>query len=225
MLQGTHVNRDGYGAKVVLYHQSDTWTRELNGGSSHASQHSSVLHFGLGTVDQLDSLSVIWPGGKRQSIIDVVADQIIKIAEDEDGYHIAGCMNENASNYNASATYDYGCFIEVAGCLDPTSTSFDLTANVDNGDCAVEEVVTALADNTSDAWVVYPNPMIDHTVISYPNPDQKVLLELLDFSGKILLKTSFHSSHTLTRDHWQSGLYVLRLTSAAGVSTRKLIIQ
>lgn len=225
MLSGVEVNRDAFGAKVVLYHQSDIWIRELNAGSSHASQHSSVLHFGVGMVEQLDSLAVIWPGGKQQSITEVGVDQVIKITEDQEGYLIVGCTNSGASNFNAEATYDYGCFIEVAGCMDPTSTSFDLSANVDNGVCEFEEEVVTALEDVRDDWQVFPNPMKDYAVIKSGDARHSVKLELMDLSGKVQLSTNFEDNYSLDRGNMPSGIYLLRLTSPSGVSTKKLIIR
>ena len=36
--------------------------REVDGGSSHASQNTSIVHFGLGENTKIDSLSITWPG-------------------------------------------------------------------------------------------------------------------------------------------------------------------
>ena len=37
--------------------------REIDGGSSHESQNSSIAHFGLNDVNLIDSVIVRWPGG------------------------------------------------------------------------------------------------------------------------------------------------------------------
>ena len=66
-LQGVLSNRDGIGARVHLYSGGKELIRFLDGGSSHASKSSSVLHFGLGTETAVDSVTVIWPGGNEQT--------------------------------------------------------------------------------------------------------------------------------------------------------------
>lgn len=223
MLKGIHINWDGFGAKVLLYEEGEFWTRELNGGSSHASQHSSVLHFGLGSVEQLDSVVVIWPGGKRQSIVDVNANGLIKITEDQEGYQIAGCTNVEASNFDPNATYNYGCFVVALGCMDPSSASFDLNANLDNGDCTVEEVVTALED-VHDTWLVYPNPMTSATLIKSNSPSPSHM-ELMDLSGRTLRETTILGAYQLDRIGLPSGIYILRLSSMGKSTTKKLLIR
>lgn len=62
-LIGTNSNRDAYGTKAVIYAQDRKIMRELRGGDSHASQNSSILHFGLGTIDIVDSVKFYWPSG------------------------------------------------------------------------------------------------------------------------------------------------------------------
>ena len=55
--------------------------REVDGGSSHASQNTSIVHFGLGENTKIDSLSITWPGGKTQSLVDIAANQLLKLDE------------------------------------------------------------------------------------------------------------------------------------------------
>ena len=57
--------------------------REVDGGSSHASQNSSIVHFGLGENKIVDSLVIHWPGGKSQSLTNVNVNEIIEINEDQ----------------------------------------------------------------------------------------------------------------------------------------------
>ena len=55
--------------------------REVDGGSSHASQNSSIIHFGLGENKKVDSLIVTWPGGKKQYLLDLIPNNLIEIEE------------------------------------------------------------------------------------------------------------------------------------------------
>ena len=55
--------------------------REVDGGSSHASQNTSIIHFGIGNNKIIDSLLVTWPGGKKQYLVDVMPNQLIEIEE------------------------------------------------------------------------------------------------------------------------------------------------
>jgi len=85
-LEGTVNNRDAYGSMVRCYVDGKVLIRELNGGSSHASQNSSTIHFGLAQNEQIDSLSVTWPGGKIQTIQNPGVNQTHHILEDIELY-------------------------------------------------------------------------------------------------------------------------------------------
>ena len=65
-LHGTHVNRDAYGSKIYVHTPQNTYLRELSGGASFCSQHTSVMHIGIGEEEVVDSVVVIWTGGLNQ---------------------------------------------------------------------------------------------------------------------------------------------------------------
>lgn len=83
-LTGTVSNRDGFGAMVRIVAGGRSWIREIDGGSSHMSQHSSLAHFGLGAISQVDSLIVTWPGGNTQIFDPFPADQQVAVTENVD---------------------------------------------------------------------------------------------------------------------------------------------
>jgi len=77
------VNRDAYGSKVIVYADGNVLLEEVSGGASHASHHSSRVHFGLDTISMVDSVEVLWTGGdRRQMLYDIEANQTIEILED-----------------------------------------------------------------------------------------------------------------------------------------------
>ena len=81
-LKGTANNAQGFGSKVLLYTGERVYLQEAMGGyGTHASQHSQVIHFGLGLADQIDSLVVFWPGGKKQVYRDLEINQIHELGE------------------------------------------------------------------------------------------------------------------------------------------------
>jgi len=67
-LVGTKSNRDAIGARVTVRVGGQSWIREVNGGNGYSSQSSRRLHFGLGTVDKIDSIEIRWPSGLRQKV-------------------------------------------------------------------------------------------------------------------------------------------------------------
>jgi len=57
-----------------------------------------------------------------------------QICDDDE---VFGCTNENATNYNPSATEDDGSYCNeiIAGCMDQTACNFKLSANYSDGTC------------------------------------------------------------------------------------------
>jgi len=64
---------------------ADQWSRriELTRGSSYVSVSDPRCHVGLGTIDRLTSVKVIWSNGREVTRKDVKADQIIRMVPGE----------------------------------------------------------------------------------------------------------------------------------------------
>jgi hypothetical protein len=79
---GTVSNRDGIGARVEVTVKGGAKLWQLvKTGSSYASQSEIALTFGLGAATAVDSIRVIWPSGRTDSIGATKADQMIAIKE------------------------------------------------------------------------------------------------------------------------------------------------
>ncbi len=70
-LQGVDCNRDAFGSKVTIYSSGQSFVREIDGGSSHASHNTTIAHFGLGLLTGVDSVMVSWLGGDDEMFYDV----------------------------------------------------------------------------------------------------------------------------------------------------------
>ena len=81
MLQGLPGNTQGIGAKVILYSNKGQQYLEQMPARGYLSTVSSTLHFGLGTLTQIDSLRIIWLSGKQQLLKNLQADQLLFINE------------------------------------------------------------------------------------------------------------------------------------------------
>jgi hypothetical protein len=82
-LTGILSNRNGYGAHIYLYDNTGgVQLREVDGGSSHASSSSPFVHFGLGSLDAVDSAVVHWPSGIVQTLVDPMVDHLHTIVEE-----------------------------------------------------------------------------------------------------------------------------------------------
>ncbi len=82
-LQGTTSNQSAIGARVVVSSGSMHLIRDVQTGSGYWSQHSLSQHFGLGDMDTIDSITVIWPSGIEQTIQSPEIDETIYIIESD----------------------------------------------------------------------------------------------------------------------------------------------
>ena len=80
-VQGTASNRDGIGARITVTSGGTSQIREVAAGGSQMGQNMPGAHFGLGTADTVDSLTVRWPSGNVQTITGVSANQRLTIVE------------------------------------------------------------------------------------------------------------------------------------------------
>lgn len=85
-LEGVESNRDAYGSKVWLYAGGETFVREIyGGGDTYASQNTSIVHFGLGEMEQIDSIRIDWPNGHVDHVDALSVDTLHTIVEFQDG--------------------------------------------------------------------------------------------------------------------------------------------
>ena len=82
-LVGTASNRFGIGATVTvqLANPDQQLTRYLTSARGFMSSPEPVLHFGLGDREEIESLTVAWPSGHRQSFGNLKANRRFTITE------------------------------------------------------------------------------------------------------------------------------------------------
>lgn len=75
--KGMNVATDAYGTRVTVRSNGVAYFRELQGGGSGATatQHSNLLHFGVGDVEAVDSVIVQWPNGTRDVFTNLATDR------------------------------------------------------------------------------------------------------------------------------------------------------
>ncbi len=76
-LRGTRSNRDGIGARVELVlagRPDQPLVQSVHAGDGFQSQSSKWLHFGLGHVEDIESVTVVWPDGKKETFTGVKAN-------------------------------------------------------------------------------------------------------------------------------------------------------
>ncbi|MEO7135417.1 MAG: ASPIC/UnbV domain-containing protein, partial [Vicinamibacterales bacterium] len=67
-LTGTTSNRDGLGAVVTVTAGGSIYTKVFDGNSGYLSHSLIPLYFGLGAAQSVDSIEVLWPSGKKQTV-------------------------------------------------------------------------------------------------------------------------------------------------------------
>ena len=79
--EGDHFNSQGVGAKVTLWVDSKTFYKENFLNKGFMSSKSSGLNFGLGEIEKVDSLSVMWPSKKTEKLFSINVNQTITLQE------------------------------------------------------------------------------------------------------------------------------------------------
>jgi enediyne biosynthesis protein E4 len=82
-LRGTGGNTDGIGAKVIITSGGTTQMVEQMPVRGFESSVDSRLHFGLGGSTRIDSLVVIWPDHRFQTLTNVSADRIVTLSQQD----------------------------------------------------------------------------------------------------------------------------------------------
>jgi hypothetical protein len=84
LLRGTASNRDALGSRIEVEAggRRQIWT--VRCGGSFLSHHDMRAFFGLGELDTIDVLRVIWPTGEEQEWTEVPADLFFEITEGDD---------------------------------------------------------------------------------------------------------------------------------------------
>jgi hypothetical protein len=80
-LEGTVSNNDAIGTNVVIYGPWGVQRREVRSGESYGTCNSSMLHFGLGINQTVDSVTITWTSGIVQHLYNLDADQFVKVVE------------------------------------------------------------------------------------------------------------------------------------------------
>ena len=94
-LKGQPKNKDAIGAKITLWSGSEEQHQFQSVIRGYMSSMEPIVHFGL-KYDKIDSLKIIWPGGKISKLKDVKADQVLEI--DQSAYEYILKKTTNTKN-------------------------------------------------------------------------------------------------------------------------------
>ncbi len=106
-LLGTSSNLFGVGAKVNVYTEALTLTNELIPSRGWQSSSDYMLHFGLGKTSLIDSLIVIWPGGKFQTIKSLKPNQTLELKQPDSQGNWYSIQSQNKSLLQIAESIDF----------------------------------------------------------------------------------------------------------------------
>jgi hypothetical protein len=72
--------RDAYGAEITVHAGERRWVRWVNPGSSYLCSNDPRAHFGLGPVERVGAIDVLWPDGLEETFPGQPADQAVVLA-------------------------------------------------------------------------------------------------------------------------------------------------
>lgn len=75
--------RSAIGARVSVTASDQTQMREVRSSASYLSANDLRMHFGLGSTERVESVTVRWPSGAERTVNDVAAGQVLVIEERE----------------------------------------------------------------------------------------------------------------------------------------------
>jgi len=74
-------NKASIGAHVTITTGGMSQMRDILGGTGQGHQPPLYARFGVGTVTKIDNITVVWPNGRTQTILNVDVNQVITITE------------------------------------------------------------------------------------------------------------------------------------------------
>jgi hypothetical protein len=75
------------------------------------------------------------------------------------------------------------------------------------------------------AWKAYPNPVQDQLIVETPSTNAFIQVHNLAGQSMPLLTNVQNNRVTIETSHWPNGLYFVSHQDAAGMSTRRVVVQ
>ncbi len=69
------LHRDACGAEITVQAAGRRWWRQVQPGSSFACSNDPRVHFGLGSVERVDAIEVLWPDGLKETFAGTPTNQ------------------------------------------------------------------------------------------------------------------------------------------------------
>ncbi len=78
-LKGPDHNILGIGAQVKLYANNNSQIRDLHTTRGYQSSVEPIIHFGLGHITKIDSLEIIWPDSKQETLHNLASNKTLVV--------------------------------------------------------------------------------------------------------------------------------------------------
>lgn len=75
--------RDAHGARITVRSADRSWTRTVRPNASYCASHDPRVHFGLGPLEQVEQIEVLWPNGDRERFPGCRTDQLVTLRHGE----------------------------------------------------------------------------------------------------------------------------------------------
>ncbi|WP_347157755.1 VCBS repeat-containing protein [Pontibacter chitinilyticus] len=87
--KGDAPNGAGLGATATIYYgKGQVQFHENSVYKGYLSSVENIAHFGLGGIQKVDSLKVVWPGGKYEVLHNIKADQVLTLEQRQGQYKV-----------------------------------------------------------------------------------------------------------------------------------------
>src|SRR5688572_30076105 len=82
-LEGTIPNRNAIGTWIKLFYEGRQQVYEHYNVRGYLSSVSSIANFGLGNINKIDSMVIIWPDNSAKTFYDIPANQVITVKQED----------------------------------------------------------------------------------------------------------------------------------------------
>lgn len=100
ILEGKNTNRAAIGTTVVIKTTDKTMMRMIEGGKGTGTQNDLKVHFGLGSNDLVEEVTVKWLGQKEQKLAGLEVNKIYKVVEGEEASALDKEDDDDADTVN-----------------------------------------------------------------------------------------------------------------------------
>lgn len=87
-MRGTTSNKNGLGARVTLYSPGGQQIRDIRSGEGFRYLHSLNAHFGIGQDQEIERITICWPSGITDEILNPAINQNLLVIEGENQVNI-----------------------------------------------------------------------------------------------------------------------------------------